>query len=824
MRVALVFLLVFTGAAVNAAAIDFTVTKTADTNDGVCDADCSLREAIAAANALAGGDRVILGTGQTYNLSLGELGITDALTIDGHGSTINGQGLSRVLNIQGGFAVTINDLTITGGVASGFLSLGGALAIGGGAGVILNNCTVTGNSTAIESAARDDGGGIAVIGSFAEGTGIATLSSLTLNNSTVSNNTGSNGGGIVCVLCALTISNSTISGNLADAGDGGGIDMVGNASILSMTSSALVNNTVSGGAIRGGGLSVPFGTGASTLTRNRIVSNTGTTGSALFTNLGAMAATNNWWGCNLGPGAGGSGCVGTTNSVSGAATTSPFLVLKGSLSPVNIQPGQSSTMTADLRFNSLNTDTSAGGTVPNGIAAAFAGALGTFATPSALTSSGKATDVFTAGGATGTPSLNTTVDGQTVGLLLNIGPNTAPTISSIANTRTTSATPVVVTFTVGDAETGASSVLVSGTSSDTTLVPNMNLVFAGSGASRTLTITSAPHLVGTTTITITASDGGLMTSTSFVLTVAHRLPGDLNADGMSDLIWRNKVSGQNIAWLMNGTALASSAFLPTIADTNWEIRGVADFDGDGKGDIVWRNKVTGQNIVWLMNGTSLAASAFLPAVADVNWEIKGVGDFDGDGKADLLWRNKVTGQDVVWLMNGAAIASSAFLPTIADLNWEFKGVGDFDGDGKADIILRNKATGQNIGWLMNGVTVAVSSFLPTIADTNWEIKGVGDIDADGKADVVWRNKSTGQNIGWLMNGLTVASSAFLPTIADTNWNIKSIGDVDGDGKADVIWRNSVSGQNIVWMMNGLMLGSSAFLPTIADVNWEIAGP
>ena len=34
--------------AVNAAV--FTVTKTADTNDGRCDADCSLREAVTAAN------------------------------------------------------------------------------------------------------------------------------------------------------------------------------------------------------------------------------------------------------------------------------------------------------------------------------------------------------------------------------------------------------------------------------------------------------------------------------------------------------------------------------------------------------------------------------------------------------------------------------------------------------------------------------------------------------------------------------------------------------------------------------------------------------
>src|SRR3990172_11572044 len=36
----------------------FTVTKTADTADGVCGADCSLREAIIAANALAGADTI----------------------------------------------------------------------------------------------------------------------------------------------------------------------------------------------------------------------------------------------------------------------------------------------------------------------------------------------------------------------------------------------------------------------------------------------------------------------------------------------------------------------------------------------------------------------------------------------------------------------------------------------------------------------------------------------------------------------------------------------------------------------------------------------
>ena len=66
------------------------VTKTADTNDGTCDADCSLREAIVAANAAGGADTITLPAG-TYTLVIagmgedasatGDLDITDQLII-----------------------------------------------------------------------------------------------------------------------------------------------------------------------------------------------------------------------------------------------------------------------------------------------------------------------------------------------------------------------------------------------------------------------------------------------------------------------------------------------------------------------------------------------------------------------------------------------------------------------------------------------------------------------------------------------------------------------------------------------------------------------
>jgi hypothetical protein len=300
--------------------------------------------------------------------------------------------------------------------------------------------------------------------------------------------------------------------------------------------------------------------------------------------------------------------------------------------------------------------------------------------------------------------------------------------------------------------------------------------------------------------------------------------GDFDGDGTSDLLWRHQATGQNVVWLMNGLTVATSAFLPTVGDTNWEIKGTGDLDGDGKSDLIWRHKVTGQVVGWLMNGLTLSSSALLATVTDTNWEIKGIGDLDGDGKADLLWRHKVTGQVVGWLMNGLTLSNSVSLPTVADTNWEIKGIGDLDGDGKADVVWRHKVTGQVVGWLMNGLTVANSAFLPTVTDTNWEITGVGDLDGDGKADLIWRHSVTGQNVGWLMNGLTLANSALLPTVADTNWEIAGIGDLNGDGKADLIWRHMVTGQVVGWLMNGLTLANSALLPTVADTNWEIVGP
>jgi regulation of enolase protein 1 (concanavalin A-like superfamily) len=99
--------------------------------------------------------------------------------------------------------------------------------------------------------------------------------------------------------------------------------------------------------------------------------------------------------------------------------------------------------------------------------------------------------------------------------------NDAPTISNIANqTTAVSTSTALIPFTVGDIETAAGSLVVKGASSNTTLVPTANIVFGGSGSSRTVKVTPASGKTGSATITVTVTDGSASSrSDTFTLTV-----------------------------------------------------------------------------------------------------------------------------------------------------------------------------------------------------------------------------------------------------------------------------------------------------------------
>ncbi|MCP4275615.1 MAG: CSLREA domain-containing protein [Gammaproteobacteria bacterium] len=132
-----------------------TVNTVADENDGCGINNCSLREAIVAANS---GDTIEFSVGGTIDIfGNGQLTIDKDLTISGTMPiTVSGGNASRVFNITSG-NVTFDSLTIANGndqsTDCGF-SCGGGIAIQN-SGIVV---TIT-NSTLINNVA-DRGGGI----------------------------------------------------------------------------------------------------------------------------------------------------------------------------------------------------------------------------------------------------------------------------------------------------------------------------------------------------------------------------------------------------------------------------------------------------------------------------------------------------------------------------------------------------------------------------------------------------------------------------------------------------------------------------------------
>jgi CSLREA domain-containing protein len=214
-------------------AATITVT-TEDDEDNTDPAECSLREAITAANTDAayggctagnGADTITLPAGWYYytltiagtgeeNNATGDLDITDDLTINGdregytviQAGTNSTNGIDRVLDVHAGVTVEINDVRIRYGRTP---SVAGERNGGG----IRNRGTLTVNNSTVSSNTADSHGG--GIRNYDTGT-------LTLNDSTVGYNSADYGGGIYDYGGTLTLNNSTVNGNTAD-GYGGGI-------------------------------------------------------------------------------------------------------------------------------------------------------------------------------------------------------------------------------------------------------------------------------------------------------------------------------------------------------------------------------------------------------------------------------------------------------------------------------------------------------------------------------------------------------------------------------------------------------------------------
>ncbi|MDB6110778.1 MAG: hypothetical protein JWR69_2528 [Pedosphaera sp.] len=311
-----------------------------------------------------------------------------------------------------------------------------------------------------------------------------------------------------------------------------------------------------------------------------------------------------------------------------------------------------------------------------------------------------------------------------------------PLISGLTNRSTPPNSPAgPFAFTVTDAETPASNLLVFVACSDTNLLPAANLVLAGSGTNRTLSITPATNRSGMATITIFATDeNGETGASSFLLTVerfkdilagfpATAGPiawGDYDNDGSLDLILRNSVYHNNGGGVF---VLATNISAPVEGSANW-----GDFDADGDLDLL----VTGSNAARILrnqagtNFTDIVAGLVAPS----SFGASAWGDFDNDGDLDAV----VAGSSATRIYrnngNGTFTDITAGLPAVGNgaVAW-----GDYDKDGDLDLLLAGSGILRIYRNNGNGTFTDTGAGLPGLynASVAW-----GEFNNDGLLDFV----------------------------------------------------------------------------------------
>ncbi|HKV39505.1 MAG TPA: choice-of-anchor Q domain-containing protein [Blastocatellia bacterium] len=255
------------------------VTTNADSGMG------SLRDAIS--NACDGSTITFANSVTSPIVLQSELDVDKNLTIQGPGAgtlTISGNKAVRVFHLGSvtpGVTISISDLTIADGLATGNLAGGGGIRNEATPNTVtVTGCVFTGNTTSGETLA--EGGAIINIGNL-----------MNVANCTFTGNTAeaaeaqagvSAHGGAIATEVAMNLTACTISGNSAqDVGQGGGIYNIGG---LTMANCTIVGNT---SAVQGGGV---FNQNTMTLINDTIAGNTAQVAGGLF-QAGSFCAIQN---------------------------------------------------------------------------------------------------------------------------------------------------------------------------------------------------------------------------------------------------------------------------------------------------------------------------------------------------------------------------------------------------------------------------------------------------------------------------------------------------------------------------------------------------
>jgi hypothetical protein len=292
--------------------------------------------------------------------------------------------------------------------------------------------------------------------------------------------------------------------------------------------------------------------------------------------------------------------------------------------------------------------------------------------------------------------------------------------------------------------------------------------------------------------------------------------GDLNGDGIPDMVVANTTTGSFSVFLGNG----GGGFGPrtdVFADGNPKDIALADLNGDGKLDLVVLPN--GSNFIEVMLGNGLGGFG-----VDTHFNIEAgatslkLADVNGDGRLDAIVPATSTNDVSVLLGDGNGGFGPAITSHVGN-GPTAVAVADFDHDGKLDlaittdslIVLRGDGTGHFSSLSRTGVAAGPVSV------------AAADLNGDGAPDLVVGSLGTVEASVLLNDSygnftLHVGISLFASTTALT--------DIDGDGKCDFI----LAGQNGIYVVLGDGNGGFSSAPTqiqttaqrvfVADMNGD----
>ncbi|HZL98888.1 MAG TPA: VCBS repeat-containing protein, partial [Planctomycetota bacterium] len=286
-------------------------------------------------------------------------------------------------------------------------------------------------------------------------------------------------------------------------------------------------------------------------------------------------------------------------------------------------------------------------------------------------------------------------------------------------------------------------------------------------------------------------------------------PGDLNADGVPDLLVGSSGAGLQGVSSARALALPGGALLQHItnpaggAGLGRAMDGLGDFDGDGQGDFVLGS--TDGAVVFGLDGDVLAqvdapSTSILLGVGSV--AVAGPGDVDGDGVPDVALGNGLGGPNfhgVIALHSGATGAVLHSLvgeaPT-TELGWAIADVPDRNGDGVRDLWVSAPAaevegvTSAGEVRLLSGTNLALLDSVHGDATSNhffgWTLDADGDLDQDGVPDLAVGSRG---GVAYVISGATGKEllRKTSPSPQDPAYP-SFVGDADGDGVEDLLVR------------------------------------